>query len=147
MRARLGTTSAKSGGLHHILVKAQCIDITKELLEVSSKCVASIKGNTCTDQSLQEEVVAVYRALEEAFHQCMQKGIGKAFFEIIWQEDGARSADVMVMSYCDNGCPRAFNATIAMSIVGIRGAAARALEDLEQNGCKGHHEGARPLRA
>ncbi len=138
MRARLGTAGAKSGGLSACLVKAQCIDIAKQLQEVSSKCIASIKSNTCTEQSLQEEAVVVYRTLEEALHQCMQKGIGKHMFESIWQEDGARSADFMVALYYDTEEPWAFSSLIAYSMIAIRGAAARALQSLEQDGCKRH---------
>ncbi len=84
MTARLGTAAARCGGLHSCLAEAQCIDIAKKLQEVSSESLATLRGGTCTEQSIQEAVAAVDHALNEARRYCIQKSIGRRMFERIW---------------------------------------------------------------
>ena len=128
MIARLDVAAQQSGGLHSCLSEAQCITITKELQEASAKGVAILKGDTCTDQCLQEEVAAVYRILEAALRQCMKQGIGKWLFDYIWEEDGQEGIGLMAYMYHSTERPDIFRKTIALSIRGISAAATQALE-------------------
>ena len=139
IRARIGTAAAKSQGLSDCLVRSQCIDIARELQEVSSKCMATMEGDTCSDQVIQEEVAAVDLALDKIRRYCTERNIGNRMFESIWQEDGARTVDFMVMLYYDTEEPSVLQDAIAYSMIAIHGAAAQALQELEQDGYKGHH--------
>ena len=137
--ARLGTAEAHSEGLVACLVKAQSIAIATELHEVSSKCMAAIEVDTCTEHSIQEEVAAVDRVLDEVRCYCTQRSIGNWMFETIWQEDATRSSDSWAHLYYNTDNPSPFKATIAMSMIALHSAATRALLKLEQDGCKRQH--------
>ncbi len=136
--ARLGTAEAQSEGLFACLAKAQCIDIATELQQASSKIIATIDGGTCSDQSLQEEVAAMDRLLDKLRCYCTQRSIGNWLFEMIWREDGTGSSDFWAHLYYITDDPSPFQDTIAMSMIAIRSAAARALQYYERNDCKRH---------
>ena len=127
---RLGFAEGQSDLLHACLYKAQCSSAIKELQEASSKGAATLKSNKCTEQALREEVLAVNRALEEAFRQCIQKGVGKQVFEDMCEGDGPESYECMAYMYYHED-PSLFRNTVGRSMRAIHHMATRALRDLE----------------
>ena len=101
-----GLLAAKSHnlGIQDLLEEAGCNDETKVLQEVSSKALATLQDNSWAEQSLLEEMAAVYRAIENA----LSKGAQSA--------DKSASEDCAYMlDYIRYGsCPEADNLTAAL---------------------------------
>ena len=74
----LGSFEGDGGDrLETCLRGAQCSFAVKVLQEASSKAIATLQEKTCSEDSLQDVVAAVYRAIEEVLYLSTENGVGK----------------------------------------------------------------------
>ena len=102
-----------------------CSDAVIGLREASVKALATVQDMTCAEESLQEEVEAVHKALGRALRLSAEKGTGKREYKRFSKEEHV-GADSM-LDYNERSFPF-FICMNAMSILIISEAATRALE-------------------
>ena len=113
-----------SDNLAECLRAPGCSDAVIGLREASLKALATLQDTSCTEGSLQDEVEAVYKALDRAFRLSAEKGTGKRELRRFSKEAHV-GADCM-LEY-ESSFPF-FKCTNAFSILIISEAAARAIE-------------------
>ncbi len=130
---RLGRAIADGQGLTSCLLRAKCTSATRELQEASSQGVATLEAHTCTEQSVRGAVEAAYHALEKAFHECMQKGIGGALFQEI-RENYFLSDEIDLLAAMHTEAPTLLRHQISRFMRPIYGATTHALKSEDTGG-------------
>ncbi len=70
----------RDGGLETCLRGAECNGALKELREACLEGIAILQDNECQDDSIQEVVAKVSKALGEALYMSAKRGVGKRVF-------------------------------------------------------------------